>query len=92
MVERLGDQDVQEQYRQQMITVVQALDHHFNGDKRGKDRPTGFVLMVYPFENFDKGDSRCNYMSNGANRKDIVALMKEMIARFEGQPEIKGTA
>ena len=29
---------------------------------------------------------------NGAKREDIVTLMKEMIARFEGQPEMKGTA
>jgi hypothetical protein len=31
-------------------------------------------------------------MSNGADRRDIVTLMKEMIARFEGQPELKGQA
>jgi hypothetical protein len=29
---------------------------------------------------------------DGADRKDIVTLFKEMIARFEGQPEMKGTA
>jgi hypothetical protein len=45
--------------------------------------------MVFPF-----GDvtGRCNYMSNGADRKDIVVLMREMIARFSGQPEISGKA
>jgi hypothetical protein len=31
-------------------------------------------------------------MSNGAAREDIVTLMKEMIARFEGQPEMEGRA
>jgi hypothetical protein len=31
-------------------------------------------------------------MSNGADRKDVVTLMKEMIARFEGQPEVAGKA
>jgi hypothetical protein len=45
--------------------------------------------MVFPFEGFD---GRCNYISNGADRRDIVLLMKEMIARFEGQPEVKGKA
>lgn len=45
--------------------------------------------MMFPFENFD---GRCNYMSNGADRQDIVTLMREMIARFEGQPELKGQA
>jgi hypothetical protein len=29
---------------------------------------------------------------NGAGRKDIIAIMREQIARFEGQPEMKGTA
>jgi hypothetical protein len=45
--------------------------------------------MVFPF-----GDrtGRCNYISNGADRRDIVTLMKEMIGRFEGQPEMKGRA
>jgi hypothetical protein len=47
------------------------------GEAKGADRPTGFVLMVFPFS--DKG--RCNYISNGADRRDIVTLMKEMIAR-----------
>jgi hypothetical protein len=31
-------------------------------------------------------------MSNGADRRDVVTLMKEMIARFEGQPEVSGKA
>jgi len=50
------------------------------------------LLMVFPYEEFNAGDTRCNYISNGADRKDVVVLMKEMIARFEGQPEMKGTA
>jgi hypothetical protein len=61
----------------------------FNGQAKGKDRKTGFVLMVFPFADFD---GRCNYISNGADRNDIVTLMKEMIARFEVQPEVKGRA
>jgi hypothetical protein len=41
--------------------------------------------MVFPY---DSTDGRCNYMSNGANRKDIVKLMREQIARFESlKPE-----
>jgi hypothetical protein len=50
------------------------------------------VLMVFPFSGFEKGDTRCNYISNGADRNDVVTLMKEMITRFEGQPEMKGRA
>ena len=31
-----------------------------------------------------------NFISNGADRRDLVVLFKEMIARFEGQPEVQG--
>lgn len=85
----LGDGPVQKEYEAQMLGVVEALDQTFNGELRGKDRHTGFVLLVFPF---GTTEGRCNFMSNGADRKDIVALMKEMIARFEGQPDVKGTA
>lgn len=92
MTKRLGDAPIQPEYIQQMQAIASVLDETFNGDAKGNDRPTGFVLMVYPFGNLAKGDARCNYISNGADRRDVVTLMKEMIARFEGQPEMKGTA
>ena len=85
---RLGDAPIQPEYRAQMNALAQGLDEIFNGEAKGSDRKTGFVLLVFPF-----GDNgRCNFISNGANRQDIVAMFKEMIARFEGQPEMKGTA
>ena len=87
--ERLGDAPVEEEYHAQMTAVIRALDETFNGKKRGGDRSVGFVLMVFPFED---RSGRCNYISNGADRRDIVNLMREMIARFEGQPEMKGSA
>lgn len=40
----------------------------------------------------DVDGGRCSYISNGAERRDIVVLMKEMIARFEGQPQMRGSA
>jgi len=95
--ERLGDAPIERQYGAQMNAVAQALDQWFNGDaasprKRGEPdkRKTGFVLLVFEFG--DKPASRCNFISNGADRKDVVALFKEMIARFEGQPEAEGHA
>lgn len=33
---------------------------------------------------------RCNYISNGADRRDIVSLLREQAARFEGSPDITG--
>ena len=88
---KLGDAPIQPEYIETMNKVAAGLDKIFNGDDR--PRKTGFVLMVFPFTNAGTGtDGRCNYISNGADRKDIVVLMKEMIARFEGQPDIKGRA
>jgi hypothetical protein len=86
---RLGDAPIEAKHYAQMEAIARTLDEFLNGEKRGAERPTGFVLMVFPFEGFD---GRCNYISNGASRADIVTLMKEMIARFEGQPEVRGTA
>jgi hypothetical protein len=88
--ERLGDAPIQEAYREKMVAIAQVLDEGFNGKLKGDDRPVGFVLMVFPYGDVESG--RTNYISNGADRKDVVTLMKEMIARFEGQPEMKGHA
>ena len=79
---RIGDAPIEERYRQQMQDLAEVLDHVLNGDLRGKRRTTGFVLLVFPF---GSSDGRCNYMSNGASRADIVTLMREQIARFEGR-------
>ncbi len=89
MPTRLGDAPIEDAYKQQMNAVARTLDESFNGDARGAARRTGFVLLVFPY-----GDKtgRCNFISNGADRADIVMLFKEMIARFEGQPEASGRA
>jgi len=85
----LGDAPIQPEYIEMMNAVAHVLDEMFNGKSKGRARKTGFVLMVFPF-----GDTtgRCNYISNGADRIDVVTLMKEMIQRFEGQPEMQGRA
>ena len=84
-----GDGPIEPQYVENMQAIAQVLNETFNGEAKGNDRKTGFVLLVFPF-----GDTtgRCNFISNGADRRDVVTLMKEMIARFEGQPEMKGRA
>lgn len=85
--EQLGDAPIEEQFRTKMNIVARSLDEIFNGEDRGKERKVGFVLLVFPY---GSGEGRCNYISNGADRKDIVTMMKEQIKRFEGQPEITG--
>lgn len=87
--ERLGDAAIEPEYIEKMNALAVAIDRLFNGEDRGAQRKTGFVLMVFPFGG---GPGRCNYISNGVNRDDVVVLMKEQIARFEGQPDVTGKA
>jgi hypothetical protein len=86
---RLGDAPVEADYVEQMTAVMGAVDELFNGPLKGPDKKVGIVILTFLY-----GDKtgRCNFMSNGADRRDIVTLFREMIARFEGQPEIKGQA
>jgi hypothetical protein len=64
-----------------MRDIAALLDETFNGNTTGANRRTGFVLLVFPF---GSPAGRCNYISNGADRDDVVKLFKEQIARFEG--------
>jgi hypothetical protein len=84
---QLGDAPIEEPFRKRMNELARLLDDYFNGDAKGKTRKTGFILMVFPF---GESEGRCNYISNGADRKDVVTMLKEQIRRFEGQPEMKG--
>jgi hypothetical protein len=88
-INRLGDQPIEDQYRAQMQAIAGALDRFFNGETKGAARPTGFVLLVFPF---GEKAGRCNYISNGADRRDIVTLLKEQSKRFEGAPDVEGHA
>jgi hypothetical protein len=88
--ERLGDAPIQAEYHAKMNAIAAALDDTLNGGVKGAARETGFVLLVFPFGDAESG--RCNFISNGADRKDVVTLMKEMIARFDGQAEVSGRA
>lgn len=77
-----GDQDVEAAYREALIAAVDTLDTFFNGEARGPAKKVGFIVMAFPF---NEGHGRCSYMSNGIDRDDVVALMKEQVARFEGR-------
>lgn len=80
------DSEIETRYYREMRTLASALDDCFNGDRRPKN--VCFVLLVTEFGNMA---GRVNYISNG-ERSDIVTMLKEVTARFEGQPEQKGTA
>jgi hypothetical protein len=86
--QRLGDAPIEPAYVEQMNALARGIDEVFNGTAKGDARKTGFVLLVFAF-----GDNgRCNFISNGADRREIVTLFREMIARFEGQPHTSGRA
>lgn len=72
-----------------MNTLARSINQLFNGDAPVGEREVGFVLLVFPF---GEKEGRCNYISNGADRKDIVTLFREQIKRFEGAPDVEGRA
>ncbi len=79
----LGDAAIKEEYVSQMNAVAKNLDAVFNGSLKGPARRVGFVLLVFPY---GAEDGRCNYISNGADRKDIAKMFHEQAARFESEP------
>jgi hypothetical protein len=85
----LGDAPIEPKLHTVMNAAARVLDVMFNGKAKGKDRKVGFVLLTFPYGD---DDGRCNYISNGADRKEIVIMLKEQIKRFEGQPEMTGHA
>ena len=71
---------IDDRYLGAMNRVTETLDRHFNafcGEKR-----VGFVLLIAEFDQINAG--RVHYISN-ANRSDMIAMMKEFIARAEGR-------
>ncbi len=89
MTERLGDAPIEPEYMSTMNSLARVLDDVLNGKAKGTNRKVGFVLLVFPF---GEQEGRCNYISNGADRRDVVTLFKEQIKRFEGQPDMTGHA
>jgi hypothetical protein len=77
-------------YQTLLVGVARELDNIFNGALRADQHHTGFVLMVFPFG--DNPGAHCNFISNGADREDVVRLMRGLIARFEGSPHEPGHA
>lgn len=67
-------------HRAIMNALASAIDQTLNGENPKKK--LGFVMLVAEFGQIDNG--RVNYISNGA-REDMIAMMKEFIARAEGR-------
>lgn len=86
--QRLGDAPIEPEFIEKMNALAHMLDEFFNGEAKGHARENGFILMTFKFGD---QEGRCNYISN-ADRNNVITLLKEQLARFEGQPEIKGSA
>lgn len=67
--------------------IATGLDRVLNGELRGADRKVGFTLLAFNFG--DEGN--VNYVSN-ADRADMIASLKSLLARWEGQPSVAGRA
>lgn len=80
MEHQLGSAPIEVEYAVQMTELARAIDEIFNGELKGPARKTGFVLLVFPF---GEKDGRCNYISNGADRADIIKLLREQANRFD---------
>lgn len=78
-VEKSGP--VEPEYIEQMHSIMTVLDELFNPP--GLPKQTGVTLLIFPFGDGQNGE-RINYMSN-ANRKDMIASMRELLAKWEGR-------
>lgn len=77
----IGDGPIDPDLVTYMTSLARGIDRIFNGELQHEARKTGFVLMAFPF-----GDraGRCNYISN-ADRADVIVLLREQLAHFEGR-------
>jgi hypothetical protein len=82
----LGDKPIEPHYRDMMNALARGVDKILNGEERPK--LNGFVLLVFPLEGHE---GRANYISN-ASRGDVIILLKQQLARFEGQADVRGNA
>jgi len=75
----MSHRPIQAEHRDLMNAIAKSLDDVFNP---GDTRRVVFVVLTANFGDYEGG--RVNYISNG-HRDDIVSMMKETIARFEGR-------
>lgn len=78
----MADAPIEMSVRDAMNNLAVALDKILNGERidQSGERKNGFVLLLFPFG--DKS-GKCNYISNGADRDDIVRMFQEQIKIFE---------
>lgn len=83
--ERLGDAPIDPEVALQMREVARVIDGILNDLREPRKR--GFVLLTFPIGEAE--NPRCSYISN-AKRSDVVTMLHEQLARFEGMPTAEG--
>jgi hypothetical protein len=76
----IGSLPIEDRFVERMKGSAKLLDQLFNPGKVREQRDIGFVLLVFPYES---KSGRCNYISNGADRKDIINMLREQANRFD---------
>lgn len=71
--------------KDQVQAIAVRLDETLNSelDLKEANRHTGYVLLVFPFGEAGTEGCRCDYISNGADRRDVIKVMREMVDYFE---------
>ena len=78
-----GTDPIEQAHHATMNALAHGIDEILNGHRQiGTPRKIGFVLLVAEFGKIDGG--RVNYISNG-NRPDMLAMLREYLARAEGR-------
>ncbi|WP_370312526.1 hypothetical protein [Sagittula sp.] len=74
---------IQAQYHRAMNKLARVIDEALNGKRKpGRKPKVGFILLTAEFGKIDNG--RVNYISNG-EREDMIAMLREYLARVEGR-------
>jgi hypothetical protein len=80
------------EFRDTMNALAAGIDDILNGPRPRtgpRVKRAAFVLLTAEFGKYEGG--QVNYISNGA-RDDMVAMLKELLARFEGRHQEGGRA
>jgi hypothetical protein len=74
-----------------MNALAHGVDKVLNGDCAPAERKVGFFMAVFDFGTEPHPGQRFNYISN-ANGLDVLATLKDVVARLEGRYSTPGKA
>lgn len=76
---------VDPKFVEMMNAAMRVLDKSFNGKIGGPGRTVGLVLLVFPYGEADREgpEHQCSYISNGADRREMIKLLREQAQHFE---------